>query len=100
MAVRELPAHPSLEQYKKQAKEFLKACKSGDPESLRRMKEHPRPDKASDSVLPTAKATLADARSSRAHTISSRGISSRRTLKISRTGIHRSPASKPRWMPS
>ncbi len=61
MAVRELPAHPSLEQYKKQAKEFLKACKSGDPESLRRMKEHPRPDKASDSVLPAAKATLADA---------------------------------------
>ena len=61
MAVRALPAHPSLEQYKKQAKELLKACKSGDPEALRRMKEPHRRDKASDSVLPTAKATLAEA---------------------------------------
>jgi hypothetical protein len=25
-----LPARPSLEQYKKQAKDFVKACKSGD----------------------------------------------------------------------
>src|SRR5258708_7369431 len=29
-----LPRHPNIEQYKKQAKELLKACKSGDPKAL------------------------------------------------------------------
>jgi ankyrin repeat protein len=29
-----LPRHPNVEQYKKQAKELLKACKSGDPQAL------------------------------------------------------------------
>jgi hypothetical protein len=61
MAVRELPAHPNLEQYKKQAKELLRACKSGDSEALRRIKEHHRTDKASDAARPSAKSTLADA---------------------------------------
>src|SRR2546421_10489570 len=28
------PTHPNVEQYKKQAKELLKACKSGDPQAL------------------------------------------------------------------
>jgi ankyrin repeat protein len=61
MAVRKLPAHPSLEQYKKQAKELLKSCRSGDSETLRRMKEsHRRLDKVPDSALP-AKVTLSGA---------------------------------------
>ena len=29
-----LPSHPNVEQYKKQAKELLKACKSGEPQAL------------------------------------------------------------------
>src|SRR6266478_1322468 len=29
-----LPRHPNVEQYKKQAKELLKACKSSDPQAL------------------------------------------------------------------
>src|SRR5205085_123656 len=29
-----LPRHPNVEQYKKQTKELLKACKSGDPQAL------------------------------------------------------------------
>ena len=30
-----LPLHPSLEQYKKQAKDLVKACRSGAPEAIR-----------------------------------------------------------------
>lgn len=42
-----LAAHPSLEQYKKQAKDFVKLAKSGDSEVARRVKKyHPRPDSA------------------------------------------------------
>ena len=38
-----LPAHPSLEQYKKQAKELLKAYRAADIETIRRVKKnHPR----------------------------------------------------------
>lgn len=38
-----LPARPSLEQYKKQAKDLVKACRAGDPEALRRIDhQHPR----------------------------------------------------------
>jgi ankyrin repeat protein len=40
MPARDLPARPNLEQYKKQVKEFLKACKSGDPDALRRFRQH------------------------------------------------------------
>lgn len=41
MPARELPAHPDLEQYKKQAKELLQASKAGAPEALARMRKHP-----------------------------------------------------------
>ena len=52
MPARELPAHPNLDQYKKQAKDLLKASKAGAPEALARMRKHqPR----------SAKLTLADA---------------------------------------
>ena len=35
MDAKELPARPSLEQYKKLAKELVKACQSGAPEAIR-----------------------------------------------------------------
>src|SRR5260370_18627908 len=51
-----LPARPSLEQYKKQAKEFVKLGKSGDAEIVQRVKKyHPHPGS------PSAKFALADA---------------------------------------
>jgi len=47
MDTKELPAHPSLEQYKKQAKDLLKSVKSGHPQALQQIlerikKDHPR----------------------------------------------------------
>src|SRR5260370_42579939 len=51
-----LPARPGLEQYKKQAKEFVKLGKSGDAEIVQRVKKyHPHPGS------PSAKFALADA---------------------------------------
>ncbi len=40
MVDKELPARPNLEQYKKQAKDLLKACKAGDSEAVQRIKKH------------------------------------------------------------
>ena len=52
MDARELPARPSLDQYKKQAKDLIKTCASGDQDSLRRIKRyHPRFGKLSDAEL-------------------------------------------------
>lgn len=43
MAEKELPAHPNLEQYKKQAKELLRACRADDADALRVLHAyHPR----------------------------------------------------------
>jgi hypothetical protein len=62
MDIKELPTHPSLEQYKKQAKDLVKAYKSNDPEAIRRIKNnHPHIDKLPDSDIPNAKFALADA---------------------------------------
>ena len=62
MAARELPARPSLEQYKKQAKELVKAWKAGDPAAFARIREHhPRLSTSSDADLQRATFTLADA---------------------------------------
>jgi len=52
MPARDLPAHPNLEQYKKQAKDLLKACKAGSPEASARMRKH---------LPPSATRALADA---------------------------------------
>jgi ankyrin repeat protein len=42
-----LPARPNLEQYKKQAEDFVKLAKSGDSETVQRVKRfHPRPGQA------------------------------------------------------
>jgi ankyrin repeat protein len=43
MSTRELPAHPDVRQYRKQAKELLKGARTGDPEARRRMQAHQRP---------------------------------------------------------
>jgi hypothetical protein len=57
-----LPARPSLEQYKKQAKDFLKLGESGDPEVLRRVeKYHPNSARLLDSETLTANFALTDA---------------------------------------
>jgi hypothetical protein len=62
MDIKELPTHPSQEQYKKQAKDLVKAYKSSDPEAIRRIKSnHPHKDKLPDSDIPNAKFALADA---------------------------------------
>jgi ankyrin repeat protein len=62
MDAKELPARPSLEQYKKQAKELVKKQKAADGEAVGRIKQHhPRLQKLSASQFRNAKCTLADA---------------------------------------
>lgn len=62
MDAKEFPARPTLEQYRKQAKELLKACKSGDSDAIQRFKRHhPHPSKLTDSGTTSSKLTLADA---------------------------------------
>jgi ankyrin repeat protein len=59
---RALPANPSLEQYKKQAKELVKAFRAADRAALDRVRlHHPRLGKLSDSALPKARIALTDA---------------------------------------
>jgi ankyrin repeat protein len=61
MDAKELPARPNLQQYKKQAKDLLKACKAGDPVALERIKKyHPQLGALPDPSIP-GKAALADA---------------------------------------
>ena len=65
MDTKELPAHPSLEQYKKQAKDLLKSSKSGHREALqltlqRIKKDHPRFGRLADLELQGTKLALAD----------------------------------------
>jgi ankyrin repeat protein len=61
MNAKELPARPHLQQYKKQAKDLLKACKAGNPEALQRIKKHhPRLSDLPDPAAP-GKIALADA---------------------------------------
>lgn len=57
-----LPARPSLEHYKKQAKELLKAYRAADVETIRRVKKnHPRFEKLSEPGFEITKFALADA---------------------------------------
>ena len=57
-----LPARPSLEQYKKQAKELLKAYRSADVETICRVKRsHPRFEKLAEPGFEFSKFALADA---------------------------------------
>jgi ankyrin repeat protein len=62
MDARQIPARPSLEQYRKQAKDLLKAFKSGDSDAIQRIKRHhPHPSQPPDSGSLSSKFTLADA---------------------------------------
>ncbi|HEV7674977.1 MAG TPA: ankyrin repeat domain-containing protein [Candidatus Angelobacter sp.] len=62
MDAKPLPVRPSLEQYKKQAKELLKSCHADDAEALRHVREnHPRFRNVADAELRNARLTLADA---------------------------------------
>lgn len=57
-----LPGRPNLEQYKKQAKDFVKLGKSADSEIVQRIKKyHPHPSHVLDSDTLSAKFALADA---------------------------------------
>jgi hypothetical protein len=57
-----IPARPNLEQYKKQAKDLLKAYRSADVETIRRVrKNHPRFEKLSEPGFLITKFALADA---------------------------------------
>lgn len=66
MNSKEPPARPSLEQYKKQAKDLLKSVKSGDPQALEQIlqrlkKDHPRFGNLAALEPQGAKLRLADA---------------------------------------
>src|SRR5688572_11519939 len=62
MPAQELPARPNLDQYKKRAKELVKAAKAGDARAFALMRaHHPRLNKASDDELRRATFALADA---------------------------------------
>jgi ankyrin repeat protein len=59
---RQLPSRASLEQLKNQAKDLLKALKSGDVEAIRRITEnHPRFSRVADSEIRAARFTLSGA---------------------------------------
>jgi ankyrin repeat protein len=62
MDAKQLPSRLNLEQYKKLAKDFLKAYKSSDAEVIQRAKKfHPRSRQLLDSDTPKAQFGLADA---------------------------------------
>ena len=56
----QIPGRPSLEQYKKQAKELLRACAQHNPAAIERIKRPPRfrqmaPDQIPDQLPTVAK---------------------------------------------
>jgi Ankyrin repeats (3 copies) len=60
MESRELPLHPNLDQYKKQAKDLLKAFKSQDSKAMERIRQrHPRARDISEPALADAQLVLA-----------------------------------------
>jgi ankyrin repeat protein len=62
MSDKQLPARPSLEQYKKQAKELLHAHSAAEPDALARIqRHHPTLHKLSLTEIPAANFTLTDA---------------------------------------
>src|SRR3984885_6793810 len=62
MDAKHLPARPSLEQYKKQAKDFVKNFKSADPKAIQRIRDcHPHADSFLNAAALKAKFALADA---------------------------------------
>lgn len=65
MPVRRLPVRPDLEQLQRQAKEFLRAIRAGDPTAIAEWREH-HPEPVDPSAAKLADAQLALARSYRA----------------------------------
>ncbi|MGH7627355.1 MAG: ankyrin repeat domain-containing protein [Gemmatimonadaceae bacterium] len=63
MTARQLPARPSLEQLKRQAKELLHAAQSGDSSALARLRALPAFATATDTALARAPLALHDAQS-------------------------------------
>jgi ankyrin repeat protein len=62
MDTKQFPANPNLEQYKKQAKELLKAFRSANMDALRRVRQkHPRFRKLTEAVFRSTTFALADA---------------------------------------
>ena len=62
MDAKPLPAYPSLEQYKKQAKELLKAFRAPEAEAIRRIRRgHPRFRKLAEADFERTRLALADA---------------------------------------
>jgi ankyrin repeat protein len=60
MESRELPLHPNLDQYKKQAKDLLKAVQAEDPKAIQRIRQfHPRGSELSKPSLSDAQLVLA-----------------------------------------
>ncbi len=60
MDAQQLPTRPSLEQFRKQAKDLLKACRS--PEAVHRIRKfHPRLTKLTEAEIADAKFSLSDA---------------------------------------
>jgi hypothetical protein len=55
----QIPDRPSLEQYKKQAKELLRGCAQRNPAALERIRKHPRLRQLSDDQLADQLPTLA-----------------------------------------
>src|SRR5229473_469643 len=59
---RQLPSRPNLDQLKNQAKDLLKAYKTGDKEAVRRIQEsHPRLSQAAEADVRSARFTLSGA---------------------------------------
>jgi ankyrin repeat protein len=62
MPTKALPRHPSLENYKKQAKDLLKRHQAGDPDTLTRLQQfHPRFTEPAKPEAPSLRFTLTDA---------------------------------------
>lgn len=60
MPEKEIPARPNLEQYKKQAKDLLRACRNGDASALARLHaHHPRQPAAATIALTDAQLVIA-----------------------------------------
>jgi ankyrin repeat protein len=60
MQSRELPLHPNLDQYKKQAKDLLKAVQAEDPKAIQRIRQfHPHGNELSKPSLSDAQLVLA-----------------------------------------
>src|SRR6478609_7797369 len=60
-AEKSIPARPSLEQYRKQAKDLVKSRARLQPEVFERSRHHPRLSELSEAQLRAAAFTLADA---------------------------------------